>query len=542
VRPQLAGAERLLTGLRPRLLAAMLLASAVTLAVAALALLSPFEQRLREDGVRTVQAAIGSVRSEFAEIEPEAPSGLPDRHELHRDEAQLAHRTDGEVTLLGGKLEVVQPSRLRDSNLPGDQNVPDYYFQGLARRALARKGPVRRIVAESLIVAQRVTVAGRRYVLIVDKHLQYVAQAVSVVRKAFLVAAAAGLGTALLLGIGIATAMLRRLERLRDATARLEKRGLDAPLPRDTGRDEIGDLSRAFAGMQSQLRRQEDARRSFVATASHELRTPLTSLDGMLELLEDDLSSEHLDIEDARLRTENAREQTRRLSQLASDLLDLSRLDTEVQLRSEPLELGEIARAVVAEFELTAAKREVALEIEPPPDPCWTAADPGSVARIVRILIDNALRFAPPRSGIEILPCHDRDWAQIFVCDRGPGVPLAERERIFERFTRGSGSAGRGGGFGLGLAIGRELALRMGGSLELAEPEQAPCAPSGTRAAGSDGTPAAATDGTRAAATDGTRAAATDGIPAAEGNGRAPGACFALRLPAIPAEQEAAVA
>jgi signal transduction histidine kinase len=510
VKARLAGAERLLTGLRPRLLAAMLLTSAVTLAVAAIAVLSPLEQRLREDGVRTVQAAIGSARSEFAEIEPELPGGLPNRHELRRAEAQLAHRTDGDVTLLGSGLEVVQPSRIRDSNLPGDQNVPDYYYHGLARRALERKRPVRRILAQSLIVAQRLSIAGRRYVLIVDKHLQYVAQAVSVVRKAFLVAAGAGLGTALLLGIGIATAMLRRLERLRDATSRLETRGLDAPLPRDTGRDEIGDLSRAFAGMQSQLRRQEDARRSFVATASHELRTPLASLDGMLELLEDDLSSEHLDVEDARLRAENAREQTRRLSQLASDLLDLSRLDTEVQLRSEPLELGEIARAVVAEFELTATKRQVALEIEPPPAPCWTAADPGSVARIVRILIDNALRFAPSQSTIEILPCHDRDLAQIFVCDEGPGVPLAERDRIFERFTRGRRSVGRGAGFGLGLAIGRELALRMGGSLELVDHEQAlstPCR------------------------------------PAPERNGRALGACFALRLPAIAAdEQEAAIA
>jgi signal transduction histidine kinase len=127
----------------------------------------------------------------------------------------------------------------------------------------------------------------------------------------------------------------------------------------------------------------------------------------------------------------------------------------------------------------------------------------------VRILIDNALRFAPAHSSIEIMPCHDRDFAQILVCDQGPGVPPAERERIFERFTRGRQSVGRGAGFGLGLAIGRELALRMSGSLELVELEQARCTPDRARAS--------------------------------ERNGVAPGACFALRLPSIPAEQEAVV-
>ncbi len=355
----MSGIARLLTGLRPRLLAAMLLVSAVTLGVAALALLSPLEQRLREDGVREVEYAMLSARARFADLEVELPSLLPDRHELHGIEEQLSRRTNGgEVTLLDSSLEVVHPSRFRNLD------VPDYYLgaTGAARHALSSKGFVRKTIDETLLVALRLKIAGRRYVLVVDKHLQYVAQAVGVVRKAFLVAAIAGLGTALLLGIGIATAMLRRLERLRDATARLERRGLDAPVPTDNGRDEIGDLARAFAGMQSQLRRQEDARRSFVATASHELRTPLTSLDGMLELLEDDLSGEHLDLEDARIRAEHAREQTRRLSQLATDLLDLSRLDTEVHLRSEPLELGELTRAVAAEFELTASKREIALE------------------------------------------------------------------------------------------------------------------------------------------------------------------------------------
>jgi signal transduction histidine kinase len=93
------------------------------------------------------------------------------------------------------------------------------------------------------------------------------------------------------------------------------------------------------------------------------------------------------------------------------------------------------------------------------------------VARIVRILVDNALRFAPPGDLPELALSCDGDARLVSVSDRGPGVPDAERELIFERFKRGSSTGGEAG-FGLGLAIGRELAERMGGSLRL-EPSAA---------------------------------------------------------------------
>ena len=111
--------------------------------------------------------------------------------------------------------------------------------------------------------------------------------------------------------------------------------------------------------MQQRLQQQEEARRAFVSTASHELRTPLASLDGMLELLDDDLGSGDVDIDDARSLLDRARAQSRRLSRLAADLLDLSRLDAQVQLRSEPVELGELSRAVLAEFELGTEERGI---------------------------------------------------------------------------------------------------------------------------------------------------------------------------------------
>jgi signal transduction histidine kinase len=92
--------------------------------------------------------------------------------------------------------------------------------------------------------------------------------------------------------------------------------------------------------------------------------------------------------------------------------------------------------------------------------------DPSAVARIVRILVDNALRFAPDEDPPEVSLTRSGDHWLLAVSDRGPGVPDDERELIFERFKRGSATGGEAG-FGLGLAIGRELAARMSGSLAL---------------------------------------------------------------------------
>ncbi|MCW2993365.1 MAG: histidine kinase, partial [Conexibacter sp.] len=91
----------------------------------------------------------------------------------------------------------------------------------------------------------------------------------------------------------------------------------------------------------------------------------------------------------------------------------------------------------------------------------------GAVARVARILIDNALRFSPTGAAIRVAAAYHGDRATLEVVDRGPGVPVEERELIFERFQRGTRTGGEGG-FGLGLAIGRELARRLDGELALA--------------------------------------------------------------------------
>jgi signal transduction histidine kinase len=442
------------------MLAALLLTSAVTLGVAALTLFSPLESRLRDKGEAVVLGALRTTRPAFSRIHTDPVTGKPDAVELGNVARQLRRRAGGQTTILDGRLSTVYSSVRRDLD------VPSFYLQ--ARTALATRRIAKTLEGELLIAAAplRIGSPGKPYIAVVTRRLEYVALASHVVSKAFAFAAAAGLAIALVLGLWLTRTLLRRLERLHDVTRQLGQGGLEAPLPADERPDEIGDLTRAFASMQARLRHQEAARRAFVATASHELRTPLASLDGTLELLADDLVAERLDIEDARERTDRAREQSRRLSNLASDLLDLSRLDAEVELRAEPVELSELCRAVAAEFDRRAGERGVRIEMRPAGTACWAMADPGALARIVRILLDNALGVAPAGSTVSLRSSTESDRAQIVVSDEGPGVPREERERIFERFERGSTTGGRSG-FGLGLAIGRELAQRMGGTLVL---------------------------------------------------------------------------
>jgi signal transduction histidine kinase len=449
-------------GLRPRLLAALVLTSAVSLAFAALALLSPLKNSLRQDSTETVLAAVGAAALGFHEIDADSANlGQPQMAELKTQVRSLELRTGGRIAVFDSGLRAIDNT---DPDLP----VPPTDV-ALSLRIHQR---VHRIENGDLVVAQPVVIVGRPYVIEIRRHLEYVQEATRVVGSVFVKAAAVGLAVALLLGIALSATLVRRLGRLRDATRDLDQEGMDAVvMPNDSSRDEIGELTRAFLGLQERLRHQENARRAFVATASHELRTPLASLDGMLELLADDLAADPIDVDDARERLAHAQEQSRRLGSLAADLLDLSRIDADVELRNEPIELFELARAVAAEFDRRASERGVMLVIEPAATSCWAEGDPGSVARIVRILLDNALRAAPPGSPVTLVVTGDAQWTRIEVRDEGSGVLADERELIFERFQRGSGRGGEGG-FGLGLAIGRELATRMGGTLDLVDQTQ----------------------------------------------------------------------
>jgi signal transduction histidine kinase len=463
-------------GLRGRIVGALLVTTVATLGIAAVALLGPLEQELRSAAVKTLHndvrgATSGFEKLELTQIADPSPVGAAQRHALDLRQQALALRlrvAPTNVNLLGFPDVSGQGNVLyipRDAAAVLSDPYDDVTTAFLSGRVVQSFGSVDN--TDVARVALPVSIDGRRYVLAVRRPIEEIPGAVRVVRTAFITAALAGVGLTLILGIALAATLVRRLRRLRQAALHLASGGPPEPLPADRARDEVGDLTRAFTIMQRRLQQQEEARRAFVATASHELRTPLTSLDGMLELLDDDLRSGDPDLADARQLLERARAQSRRLGRLAADLLDLSRLDADVALRSEPIELGELSRAVMAEFELGTSERRITPVLDDPGAPVWALGDPGSVARIVRILLDNAIRASPEGAEITVA-LRGGDTAELSVQDAGPGVPAQERELIFARFQRGQ-ARGTEAGFGLGLAIGRELAERMGGELVLAD-------------------------------------------------------------------------
>jgi signal transduction histidine kinase len=456
---------RLPGGLRGRLLLAFVLTSAITLAVASGILLGPLREQLRAQSTDNLEAAVRSARLPIE-------GAWDDDFAVANEARALRERTDARVLVANVGLTKTDPTDF--SGLPDgffvDTEVgsPPLDARLVALRAQRLEETVTEIRGDDVSVAVPLyTGDGLVGSLVARRRLTEVTTAVDQVRNALIAAAGVGMLVAVALGVALSSTLLRRLARLRAAALRITAEGPDAPAPKDEVRDEVGDLARTLARMQEALRRQEAARRSFVSTASHELRTPLTMLQGTMELLEEDLHDGRVDIEDAQLQVTNARRELRRLSTLAGELLDLSRLDAAVQLRSEPVELGELARAVAAEFDLRARELDVELRVLPPPEGCWGRGDPDAVARVVRILIDNALRYGPHGQSITITTISP---AGISVTDHGPGIPPEEREHVFERFHRGR-AAGPESGFGLGLAIGRELAERMGGSLELADHE-----------------------------------------------------------------------
>ena len=298
---------------------------------------------------------------------------------------------------------------------------------------------------------------GARGVLDLRRSIESLGGVQAVVRRSLVAAAFVALAVALVAGIALATRLVRRLSALRTTALEVAERGPDDTPPVEDGhRDEVGDLARAFATMQRRLAAQEQSRRTFVSTASHELRTPLTSLGLMLHGATEELAHEQPDLPEARDQLRRALGQTERLSKLAAELLDLSRLDAGVELRSEPVELVELARSVLAEFAAGESRAELSAD----------GADVGA-RRPGRGGADRphpAQQRAPPRATAASW-CGSSPGA-LEVSDDGPGVAPGEEERIFERFRRGP-EAGEDGGFGLGLAIGRELAEQMGGELRL---------------------------------------------------------------------------
>jgi two-component system sensor histidine kinase BaeS len=272
------------------------------------------------------------------------------------------------------------------------------------------------------------------------------------------VTVALALGVTQLLATGM-TSPLREMT----AAARRMARGDYSGRVTATSNDEVGELARAFNRMAEDLAAVDRQRRELVANVSHELRTPLAALCAVLENLVDGVARP----DPVALRA--ALDQAERLSALASDLLDLARVDAgKAPLSTRQVGVQELLDRAVAEAGATG--REVRYDVRVTPSGLTVPADPARLHQLVANLLDNASRHSPAGGLVHVTAEDTASGWRLEVADKGPGVAAADRDRVFERFGTLTDADG-GGGTGLGLAIARWVTDLHGGTIRFVDPE-----------------------------------------------------------------------
>lgn len=270
----------------------------------------------------------------------------------------------------------------------------------------------------------------------------------------------AALATSLILTQFLAHGMTSPLRQM-TAAARAMARGDYSLRVRATSRDEIGQLATAFNQMAADLGAADEYRRGLIGNVSHELRTPITALQAVLENVVDGV------VEPDPQTMRMALSQTERLGELVTNLLDLSRVEGgAIPLQISRFDVDEFLREAVEHVSVSATGVPVAVKVSPPD--LKAVADPARLRQVVVNLVDNAIRHSPARGRVSVLATREASGLRIEVTDQGPGIAPAERERVFERFTRGATSDG---GTGLGLAIARWAVELHGGAIEVMDTE-----------------------------------------------------------------------
>jgi len=248
---------------------------------------------------------------------------------------------------------------------------------------------------------------------------------------------------------------------LRDMTAaaRAMATGDYSRRVRSTSNDEVGELADAFNRMAEDLEAVDRERRELVANVSHELRTPVSALHAVMENLVDGVTEPDHDT------LNTALAQTERLGRLVEQLLDLSRLDAgAVELDREYLALEPFLGQATRAMSMTGRDVTFVLDVDPPQ--LDVLVDSARLHQVVANLLDNASRHSPPGGKVFVSARAVGEVVRISVQDQGPGIADADRERVFERFQRGS--ARTDGGTGLGLAIARWAVQLHGGTIRVA--------------------------------------------------------------------------
>ena len=285
---------------------------------------------------------------------------------------------------------------------------------------------------------------------------------------------------AALLAIGFslygAAPLARRIERVREGTARLANGDLETELPVE-GHDEISELSADFNRMAAALkeasareREMEEARRELIAAVSHDLRTPLASAQALIEAVADGVAA---DEETEARYLYSARSELANLGRLVDDLFELAQIDSGVlRLELEEASLHDLISDTLSGFHPQAERRGVRLigEVAGGVDP--VLMNPPKLQRVLHNLVSNALRHTPADGTVALRAEPNGEVVSVEVADTGEGIAPSDLPHVFERSYKGEKSRtrqdeGAASGAGLGLAIARGLVEAHGGEISV---------------------------------------------------------------------------
>jgi histidine kinase len=284
---------------------------------------------------------------------------------------------------------------------------------------------------------------------------------VSSLNRSLVIAALIGLAVAAVAAWFVARRIVRPIDRVRATTRALAEGQLHERVdpPSDA---ELAALAEDVNVLADHLERTEERRRHLVTELGHELRTPITTITGFVEGFQDGV------IEPTPEVLAELGDEVRRLERLTADLGLLSRLDEgQVVLDCRRIHLGDVAASVVARLRPQFAAGDVALSAQGTTAP--VDADPDRVAQVLTNLVGNALRYTPAGGHVDVRwwSRHGDVWCS--VADDGRGLAADELTSVFDRFVRGSASAGTPG-TGVGLAVARSLARAHGGDVTATSP------------------------------------------------------------------------
>ena len=279
----------------------------------------------------------------------------------------------------------------------------------------------------------------------------------------------AGIAAGIILLSGVALFLFVRsamkpLRRLTDAAGAIAEGDMTVQVPENKGDRKMRELSGAFNTMTRKLRNVEEGRREFVSNVSHELRTPLTSIRGFAEGMADGVIPPEEQPKYLRL----VADESTRVSNLVNDLLALSRLEREdAKPDLSVFDINEMLRRAIIRRMDDLERKRIEAACEPETDPCPVRADRDRIEQVVINLLDNAVKFTPEGGRITLSSARAGRLAEITVRDNGPGIPEADREKIFDRFFTGDRAHTSGKGTGLGLSICKRIMEMHGQTLKL---------------------------------------------------------------------------